>query len=323
MKIKSFYFGGVLLFVLLAFGYIFGIEKKSLKNDKVDQFIEYPLGAFDPTEFHHGLSHSSAVKIPSEIFFCGEKVPLGDRNVYESLDFELIVNTYRHSRTLLILKKINRWRDEIEFILEEEGVPKDLFYVAVAESELRNTARSHAGAMGMWQFMERTGREYRLRKDLYIDQRRDPVLATRAACKYFKKAYARLGSWTLAAASYNMGMSGVSSKMRSQNVSSYYDLYLNRETARYVFRILSFKQILENPSLYGFDLNDSQLYKSLEYEELIIDTSVINLLQFASEHSTNYKTLRNLNPWFNNSSTYKIVLREGEELKIRVPLLRE
>lgn len=312
MNREHIYFGGLILVVLLVISNMFRVERISSQTIMTDTVVtvidEQPV------------LEKELVHIPSSFTFCGEKVPLDKQSVKESLDFELIVNKYRHSRTMLILKKLHRWRVEIDKVLEEEGVPQDIFYVAVAESELRNDARSHVGAMGMWQFMERTGKEYGLKKNRYIDQRRDPELATRAACKYFKRAYDRFGNWTLAAASYNMGMSGLSKRLESQKVDSYYDLYLNRETGRYVYRILAFKQILENPNEYGFDLTEDELYPPLVYEEIIVDSSIDDLIEFASEYETNYKELRRLNPWLNNSSDYRLVVSKGEVLKIKVPI---
>ena len=319
MKKNSFYFVVIILVSLTSLGYIFRTERLHLLQNEAVKVLNT-----DSSEvYNNDLNVDEnvvSVFLPPVVTFCNEEVPLHLQSVKESMDYELVVNTYRHSRTLLILKKLNRWRTEIDTILKQEGVPLDLFYVAVAESELNNNARSHVGAMGMWQFMERTGKEYGMINNRYIDQRRDPVVATRAACKYFKRAYNRFGNWTLAAASYNMGMTGVSNRIKKQGVNSYYDLYLNRETARYVYRILAFKQILENPEQYGFNLAEDQLYEPFHYREIVLDSSVNDLIDYAKSHNTNYKELRRLNPWLNNSRDFKLVLKKGQELKIKIPI---
>lgn len=262
----------------------------------------------------------TSVPIPETLIFAGEEVPLDIPDVRERLERELLANTYRHSRTVLILKRLKRWRNFVENILVENGVHKDFIYMAIAESELNNNAKSPARALGMWQFMPGTAKEYGLEITSTIDQRKDPELATQAACQYLKDSYQSFEDWTLVAASYNMGKSGLRKKMKEQQVDSYFDLYLYSETSRYVFRILAFKIICENPEDYGFLLeDDSTMYAPFEYYEMDIEDDIENLNDFAISKGTNYKTLRLYNPWLNDARRYELNVPKGSSYKMRIP----
>ena len=233
---------------------------------------------------------------PNDLNFAGEIVPLRDFDIQERLDNELIRYIYYHSATIMNIKRAARWRGQIEKILKREGVPEDFFYLCIAESHLSN-ATSPVGAKGFWQFMEATARSYNLEVTDQVDERYDPIKATEAACKYLKDAHRMFKNWTLVAASYNMGMGGLKKQLDKQRVESYYDLYLNAETAAYVFRILAIKTVLENPEQYGFELNKQQLYAPLSYRTVEVDTTIHDLVAFAQQHNTTYKVLRVLNPW--------------------------
>jgi hypothetical protein len=253
---------------------------------------------------------------PTGLSFAGEKVPVEDMEVHERLDKELQVNAYWQSNMLLILKKAHRWRPLITRILKEEGVPEDFFYLALAESGLSNLV-SGKGAKGFWQFIPETAKQFDLTVNENIDERLDPVKATRAACKYLKESYNRFGSWTLAAAAYNMGNGGVSSARKVQQVDSYYDLYLNQETSRYVFRILALKLIVSNPEEYGYRLYHRDLYQPIETRRIQVDGTLPDLTAFALAMGSNYKMLKVLNPWLlqnrltvETGKTYEILLPE-------------
>ncbi len=258
--------------------------------------------------------------IPATVTFAGETIPLERDDVREGLEYELIVNTFRHSRTLSVLKEIERWRPLIENTLQENQVPIDFIYLAVAESEFDNNAQSYTGAMGMWQFMEATAKEYDLEVNRDVDMRRDPKLATEAAAKYLKFAYSRFNNWLLAAASYNRGIRGIEGNMKDQQAESFFDLHLNPETARYVYRIIAFKLILENPEAYGYYLKPGQRYKPYAFTTEVIDKDIDNLVDFAKSRNTTYKELRQLNPWFNNTSNYKLNVPRKSAFEMRVPV---
>ena len=194
-----------------------------------------------------------AIPIPKKLDFAGEPMPLNNPDIKERMDRELLINTYWQSNGLLLFKRANKYFPIIEPLLKEYGIPDDFKYLAVAESGLQNN-RSPAGAAGFWHFMKRTGKEYGLEINSYVDERYNIEIATRVAAEYLKKAKTRFGSWTLAAAAYNAGSAGISNQQnRQQAIASYYDLLLNDETSRYVFRIVALKEILSNPQKYGFN----------------------------------------------------------------------
>ncbi|MDB4285121.1 lytic transglycosylase domain-containing protein [Flavobacteriaceae bacterium] len=258
-----------------------------------------------------------ALRLPESIDFAGEKTPLDAPDIQERLDKELLVNTYWQSNMMLLLKRANKYFSLIEEILEEEGIPSDFKYLAVIESGLENV-RSPKGAKGFWQLMPATAKEYGLEVNTNVDERYHIEKATRVACKYLKKAKNRFGSWTLAAASYNRGMYGTNRLLDRQLVDSYYDLLLNSETGRYVFRILAVKEIMTNPERYGFVFNSEDLYNPIPVKKIGLDTAIANLAEFAKEKEINYKILKIHNPWLienhlNNKSRkyYEISIPEA------------
>jgi membrane-bound lytic murein transglycosylase D len=260
----------------------------------------------------------SLPKIPSELTFCGEPVPLQDPDIKERLERELIINMNKHASTILILKESGRWKSYLQAILDSAAVPQEFFYLAVIESELDPMSRSSAGATGFWHFMVSTAQEYGLEISDYVDERRDPEKSTRAASEFFKKAYKKYGSWTLAAAAFNRGSKGIENALNGQHTNNYYQLYLNEETARYVFRILALKLIIEAPEKYGYSLTASDYYRPVEYKTIIINESIQDLPQFAKSLDVSYQTLKEHNPWIQNTD-YKLVLKAGKKYKIRIP----
>ena len=181
--------------------------------------------------------------IPKTIDFAGEAVPLDCFDVKESLIRELSTICYWHASTMYVVKLSNRFFPIIVPILQREGVPDDFKYLCIAESGLQQVI-SPAKAVGFWQFLEQTGKEYGLEINSEVDERYHIEKATMAACAYLKKAYEKYNSWTMAAAAYNMGNAGADKQIDRQMQASYYDLLLPEETMRYVFRILAFKTVL-------------------------------------------------------------------------------
>lgn len=238
----------------------------------------------------------SSMYVPGEVSFANEKAPLEVYDVKERFERELLVNANLHSSTILIIKRANRAFPVIEPILKEYNVPDDFKYLAVIESSLTN-AVSSAGARGFWQFMEGTAKESGMEVTSTVDERYHLVKSTHAACKYLLKAKEKFGSWTLAAASYNAGMAGISNQMESQKVDNYYDLLLNEETSRYVFRIHALKQIMENPQNFGFAVNKDDLYELLPTKKVEVDSTINDLASFAKTQGINYKILKLHNPW--------------------------
>jgi membrane-bound lytic murein transglycosylase D len=291
LKIKPFLlFGSITLILAVAFFiFSFADENDEKKTDK---------------EYQQHISEHYKVyslPIPHDLEFAGEKIPLEDIDIKERLDKELVINTYYHSQTFFVLKKAHRWFPIIEPILKEEGIPDDFKYLAVIESALDN-AVSPAGASGFWQFMKATGLNYDLEINAFVDERYNIEKSTRAACKYLKQSYKYFNNWTLSAASYNMGAGGIQTSLKDQNVSNYYDLYLNQETARYVFRIAAMKAIFESPESYGFNIRPKDFYEPYETNAIEVDTTIGDLTKFAQEKGFNLKIIKLLNPWLRDKS---------------------
>ncbi|MCQ2607677.1 MAG: lytic transglycosylase domain-containing protein [Bacteroidales bacterium] len=264
---------------------------------------------------------SKQIYMPTEATLFGERVPLEYFEVAESLERELLVNTFYQSQTTMILKYMHRYFPTIDSILAANGIPADFKYLAVAESGLRVNI-SPKGAAGFWQIIETTAKQYGLTVTNEIDQRYDLEKATEVACKYFKSAYNKFGNWTMAAASYNLGMGGLAKQAGYQKITSFYDLYTNSETGRYVFRILAFKLILENPEKYGYV--GIEPYPTIKQKVVVVDSTISDLSEFARSQGSNYKMLKSLNPWLRekylpnkDSVPYKIILIEDKERKIR------
>ena len=253
-----------------------------------------------------------ALQVPDFLEFAGEKMPLENPDILERMDRELLVNTYWQSNGLLMFKRSQKYFPIIEPILAKNGIPDDFKYLAVIESGLTN-ASSPAGAKGVWQILKGTGREYGLEVNDNVDERYHIEKATEAACNYLKESKDRLGSWTLAAAAYNAGNTGISRYLEDQKVSNYYDLLLGEETGRYVFRIVALKEILNNPQSYGFNYREKDLYNRIPTFKVEVDTIVGDFAKFSEHFGINYKILKIHNPWLrephlNNKSGRKYVI---------------
>lgn len=252
---------------------------------------------------------------PTSVDFCGEKTPLHLSDVKERFDRELIINSNLHASTLIIIKRANREFPIIEPILKKYGVPDDFKYLAVAESALTN-ATSSAGAKGFWQFMPATAKERGMEVTDEVDERYHLIKSTEAACKYLLDAKQKMGSWTLAAASYNGGLAGVNRQITSQGENNYYDLLLTEETYRYVFRILALKEILQNPDKYGYTYRQDELYNAIPTRTVTVDSSITDLAKFAKGQGINYKILKIHNPWLRDK---KLTNTSRKKYDIEIP----
>ncbi len=290
----------------------------------VIQFFSFSRTEAVHTEFSGFKENYSiyALDIPEKLEFAGEPVPMENFDIWESFDRELLVNTYWQSQTLLFIKRANRYFPVIEPILKEYGIPDDFKYLALAESGLTN-AVSPANAVGFWQFLRGTAREYGLEVNEEVDERYHLEKSTVAACRFLLESYTRYENWTMAAASYNMGRRGLDNQVSRQKESNYYDLLLNEETRRYIFRIVAIKTIMENPSDYGFHFKETDLYPLLEWFEVQVNSQVESFADFAEKFNTNYKMLKYFNPWLrrsyltnNSRKTYNIRLPvEGARIR--------
>jgi hypothetical protein len=288
MKNKYFYFiGSIVLFYVVTQLFIYSTDLKSEDRLHQEQFnLKY--GIF-------------AIVQPEDLNFAGEEIPIYSSEIWERIDKELLKNIYWQSNTMLYFKKANKYFPIIEPILKKYDIPDDFKYLAVIESGLDNVV-SPSGAAGFWQIMKGTGREYGLEVNKEIDERYNLEKSTVVACKYLQDSYNKFGNWTMAAASYNMGKNGVRRKIKEQASNNYYNLYLNSETARYIFRIIAVKEIMQNPRRYGFMFREMDLYSMPNFKAIEVDSTISNLYDFAKSHSVNYKLLKQFNPWLRSMS---------------------
>ena len=258
----------------------------------------------------------SSLKLATPHAFCGEPVPIDNREVKERFEKEFLLSLWDRPQVVLWLKRSKRYLPYIEKMLKKNGLPDDLKYVAVAESALRPHAGSKKGAMGFWQFMRQTGRQYGLTINRRIDERRNLFASTGAAIKYFKDLHEEFGSWTLAAAAYNMGEKGLMSEILEQQTDDYYQLYLPLETQRFLFRILSIKAILSEPEKFGFKLQKDDYYLPLEFDKVRVESvgeAPIRIVAQAAK--TRFKVIKDLNPEIRGhylaSGTHEILIPKG------------
>jgi len=279
------------------------------------------LAGSDDPENHHIVAPGKelytvfGVEIPGYVDFAGEPVPLDLFDVRESLDRELLSNTYFHSQTIRLIKLSHRFFPIIEPILEEYGIPDDFKYLAVAESGLEQVV-SPAKAVGFWQLLRGTAVEYGLEVNDEVDERYHIEKSTAVACKYLLESYEKYGNWTITAASYNAGRRGIDRQIERQKAENYYDLLLNDETVRYVFRVISFKIIFNNPEQYGITLSMDEYYRPVPFKTVEVKGPVADFADFAVAHQTNYKILKYLNPWLRDN---KLTNASGKTYQIKIP----
>jgi membrane-bound lytic murein transglycosylase D len=254
--------------------------------------------AYD-ADYQKAFLHSNKIfslVLPDKAEFASEEAPLGLYYVREGLDRELMVNTYWHSSTLLMLKKSNRYFHIIIPILKKNGIPEDFKYLALIESGLTNV-KSPAGAAGFWQIIPGTAKNFGLEISEQVDERYHVEKATEAACKLLRGSYNKFGSWTLAAAAYNVGEGRIAKELERQKTNNYYDLYLPDETMRYIFRIIALKLLYEHPTEYGYFIRNKDLYPPIPTYTVTIDSGITNLPVFAKSMNVNYRLLKEFNPW--------------------------
>jgi len=238
----------------------------------------------------------SSLTLPEKLELCGERIPLEIPEVRERAEREFYLLLQQPGQVILYLKRSGRYFPMFERIIKEYNMPDDIKYLSVAESALYQ-ARSAKDAVGLWQFIEGTARAYGLRVDKEVDERRHPEKSTRAAMQYLRRAYNRFNNWLVAFASYNMGAEGVANNLDFQGTNNYFDLFLNEETSRYIFRIAIIKEIMENPEKYGFKVPSWERYKPDRTRKIKVSSSIANLAEWAKSQGTTYKDVKILNPW--------------------------
>lgn len=305
----------ILIYTLLVAA--FSLAGLAFWNTNSEENIEQDFVEVQPIVPYSSFSRDSIrlFSLPQSVDFAGEKVPLDQPDVMERLEREIYVNAYWESNMILLMKRSGKYFDEIDRIFTEAGVPTDFKYLALAESGLMNVV-SPAGARGFWQFMESTAKEYGLEVNKEVDERYHFEKSTRAAVRYLQKAHAKFGDWTAVAASYNMGQTGFSKRQSEQFEKNYYNLYLNEETSRYLFRILAFKIIFENPGEFGFHLKEKDFYKNPEFKKIKVDRDIKDLAAWAKGEGSTYKQLKLYNPWLRDK---RLNVRRGKVYEVVLP----
>lgn len=264
-------------------------------------------------------------EIPNTVPFCGKMIDITRYNMREGFDRELSSFTYFHANTMLLIKRANRYFPIIEPILKANNIPDDFKYLAVIESFLDPRVTSPARAVGMWQLLEGTAKQYGCSVTPTVDERCNVEKSTQAACRYLKAAYNKYGDWVVVASSYNAGMGRISGELQKQDADNTFDLWLVEETTRYVYRIMAIKQIFENPYKYGFVLRARDLYKPFECTEVVVSSDIPDLSVFAKEHGITYADLKRFNPWLRDrklitgGATYKIQIPQEKDLYYKTP----
>lgn len=254
--------------------------------------------------------------IPNHITFCGKKIDLDRNDMYERFDRELTSMIYGHGSTMLMIKRANKYFPIIAPILKANGVPEDVIYLACAESSLNPRAYSPAKAAGMWQFLASTAKQYGLEVNDEIDERYNVEKATAAACRYLKKALQKYGDWPTVMASYNAGMGRISGELDKQMSDNSFDLYLNDETSRYVFRIMALKTILENPSAYGYNIGPDKLYRNVDCKTVEVSGPIADWAAWAKEQGITYAQLKEENPWIRART---LTNKTGKTYSVKIP----
>lgn len=275
-------------------------------------FAAKPINEFPNTSENYQIK---ALKVPLKMTFAGENVPVNQPDIKERIDRELLVNTYWQSNGLLLIKRANKYFPIIEPILKKHHVPDDFKYLAMIESGLMNVT-SPAGAKGIWQIMKNTAIEYGLEVNSTIDERYHLEKSTIAACEYLKASKEIFGSWAMAAAAYNAGNAGISRQIEIQKVDNYFDLLLNKETARYLPRMIALKEIMKNPRNYGFYFENEDLYESTPVRIIKVKENIDDLALFAQNQGINYKLLKRHNPWMLTNS---LLVKEDQIYKLKIP----
>lgn len=247
-------------------------------------------------------SVNSVIPVPESVEFAGQTIKLDRADLRERMDRELIAFTYSHNMSTLMIKRANKYFPQIEPILERMGIPDDLKYLMVIESNLDPQAQSGAGAAGLWQFTQSTGREYGLEVNSNIDERYNTYKATEAACRFLKEAYSKYGNWMTVAASYNGGQQGMDRRIEMQHQKDALDMWLVDETSRYMFRVIAAKMMFENPALFGFSFRREDLYPYIPIKKQIkVTDPVDDLVAFAEKNGITYADLKRANLWLRES----------------------
>ncbi len=261
--------------------------------------------------------HFKAPKVPDYVVFAGDTVRMDRLDFRERMDRELLSFTNMHTNSMLMLKRSKRIFGQVVPILRAQGIPEDLKYLMAIESNLDPTAVSVVGASGLWQFTKATAATYHLEVNAEVDERFHIEKETKAACDFLKDAYRKFGDWMTVAASYNAGQGGITARLSEQKQTSALELWLTEETSRYMFRLLACKLFFENPSAFGFQISQADMYPAKKPRETVtVKEPIPSLVDFAISHGTTYAALRQSNLWLKDS---KLTNKAGKTYKIIIP----
>jgi Soluble lytic murein transglycosylase and related regulatory proteins (some contain LysM/invasin domains) len=252
----------------------------------------------------------------NRVTIAGETIDLNRYDMRERYDRELTSFSYTHNLTFSIIKRANRYFPIVIPILKEEKIPEDFIYLMAIESSLNTRALSGVKAAGLWQLMPETAKQFGLEVNNYVDERYHIEKSTRAACKYFRQAYAKYNNWMTVAASYNAGQGRISRELELQQAGDVFDLWLVDETTRYPFRMMALKEIMKSPSKYGFVLKRDQLYKPIRLTNVKVNEPIDDLASFANSYGINYRILKDFNPWLRDRS---LPNKTGKEYVLQIP----
>jgi membrane-bound lytic murein transglycosylase D len=217
------------------------------------------------------------------------------------------------------LTRSTRYLPMMKNVLRENGLPEDLVYVSLIESGFSPLAHSRSNAVGYWQFIRATGRRYGLHVDGFIDERRDPVLSTRAAAEYFKELYSLFGSWHLSLAAYNAGENRVKRAVMKNYTRDFWELIAKRrslaaETKQYVPKFIAAVMIAKDPAKYGF--TEIEFEDPLSYDTVAL-TNPISMSKLSQNLNVDVEELKLLNPKFRGD--FVPISRNGETV-VRIPV---
>lgn len=234
--------------------------------------------------------------LPDVLMLCDKKVPITRYDIKERFEREYFQFLENKGLMMIVIKRYFKYLSMINEETQKMGLPSDLIYLVITESYLNPRALSRANAAGLWQFIKETGKREGLYINDSIDERYNMKKATKSALTHLKKLYGEFGDWLIAMAAYNAGAGRLREAMEHQDTRDFFELYLPEETERYIFRILSLKEIIVNRERYGLNLTEKDLYKQFRVYEVMIETErEIHTSVIAKCMDVSYKTFRDYN----------------------------
>ncbi|WP_257666224.1 lytic transglycosylase domain-containing protein [Parapedobacter tibetensis] len=247
IKKQLFCCSAVLLLVLLSKLYTYRVAANTETNDVLQH-----NSLFHGALLLEDISNVRNTPYFASLNFANENLPLGDKQIENRMMRYLKEYSYNKRRSYRLHRKARGALPRVAAILSKQGIPVDFKYIPLVESGFTSGTTSHRGASGYWQFMPNTARAFGLRVDSLVDERQDIEKSTLAAAKYIKALYREFNSWTLVAAAFNIGEGNLQRAINNQHEDNYFKLKLNKETGSYVYKLISVKEIIENPRQHGY-----------------------------------------------------------------------